>query len=230
MKHNIYITIAAILTTFVFLGFYNTFMAATNPSDNSGALQSRYRILQLAPDQTDTNFTVYRGDYIKFDLNGAKTEGLLQIPSLQISKQLTADLPKAPYFKMTRLGAHPYSIGTVKGTINVVEFEQAQYQKLTADEAAELIKNVSPVILDVRTPQEYSTGHLENSILLPVQELQQRYNELSEFKNKDVFIYCATGNRSTVAAKILIDNGFTRIYNLQNGISEWAKGGYPLVR
>jgi rhodanese-related sulfurtransferase len=101
---------------------------------------------------------------------------------------------------------------------------------LTANEAANLIRDQSPLILDVRTPQEYSSGRIENSFLIPVQELQTRYAELSEYKNDDIFVYCATGNRSTVAAKILIDNGFTRIHNLRYGIYEWAKNGLPVIR
>jgi len=73
-------------------------------------------------------------------------------------------------------------------------------------------------------------GHLENSILIPVQELQSRINELRAYKNNNILIYCATGNRSTVASKILIDSGFMKISNLKNGIAEWAKGQYRVVR
>ena len=77
---------------------------------------------------------------------------------------------------------------------------------------------------------EYATGRLENSTLIPVQELQQRYTELARYKDENIFIYCATGNRSTVAAKILIDNGFTRIHNLRYGLFDWADNGYPVSR
>jgi rhodanese-related sulfurtransferase len=45
-----------------------------------------------------------------------------------------------------------------------------------------------------------------------------------------VLIYCATGNRSTVAAKILIDNGFKRIFNLRRGISGWEQEKLPVVQ
>lgn len=114
--------------------------------------------------------------------------------------------------------------------MRVVEYDQPQYHAITAMEAARLIENISPLILDVRTPREYAAGHLENSVLIPVQELQKRYRELEEYRNEDILIYCATGNRSTVAAKILIDNGFRRIHNLKSGISGWARQGYRVVQ
>jgi rhodanese-related sulfurtransferase len=50
------------------------------------------------------------------------------------------------------------------------------------------------------------------------------------YRNQDVLIYCATGNRSTVAAKILIDHGFKRIFNLRQGISGWEREQYPVVK
>lgn len=45
-----------------------------------------------------------------------------------------------------------------------------------------------------------------------------------------ILVYCATGNRSTVAAKILIDNGFKRIFNLRQGISGWERDKHPVVQ
>ena len=66
--------------------------------------------------------------------------------------------------------------------------------------------------------------------MIPVRNLQTRLRELAPYKNQDILIYCATGNRSTVASKILIDNGFKRIYNMRYGISLWGRENYPVVR
>jgi len=82
--------------------------------------------------------------------------------------------------------------------------------------------------LDVRTHGEYKAGHIENATLIPVQELQSRIKELAEYKNQDILIYCATGNRSTVASKILIDDGFNRIINMRHGIYGWRMEEYPV--
>jgi rhodanese-related sulfurtransferase len=50
-------------------------------------------------------------------------------------------------------------------------------REVTSKEAAELIRNITPLVLDVRTPGEYSRGHLKDSVLVPVQQLQARMNE-----------------------------------------------------
>ena len=113
---------------------------------------------------------------------------------------------------------------------SLTEYQQPNYTAVTAEEAAALIANIQPLVLDVRTPREYQEGHLENSFLIPVQELQTRWKEIADYKNQDILIYCATGNRSTVSSKILIDNGFKRTYNLRYGITGWASRNYPEVR
>lgn len=87
---------------------------------------------------------------------------------------------------------------------------------------------MDPIILDVRTPWEYEQGHLPEARLIPVQSLQNRVDELEEHKNRDILVYCRSGNRSTVASKLLIDEGFNRIYNLRYGILEWEQKGYSL--
>jgi len=234
MKHIKNLLLTAVFTTacaLVFSPGVPAIFASTETNiDISGHLQSGYRVLSVSQHDTDVRFTVYRGDYIKFDIAGATGETELLIPSLSISQKVKPDPADAPYFKMKEVGSYPFTLGSVTGRLEVVEYDRPQYETLTADAAANLIRERAPVIVDVRTPMEYRTGRLENSILIPVQELQQRYGELLEFKNADVVIYCATGNRSTVAAKILIDNGFTRVYNLRYGIYEWAQRGYQVVR
>jgi rhodanese-related sulfurtransferase len=67
-------------------------------------------------------------------------------------------------------------------------------------------------------------------MLIPVQELQTRLKELSAYKHTDILIYCATGNRSTVASKILIDHGFKRIINMRYGIAQWRHNKYLIEK
>ena len=85
-------------------------------------------------------------------------------------------------------------------------------------------------MLDVRTPREFAEGHLEGAMLIPVQVLQARLGELAGHKDEPVFVYCKTGNRSTVAAKLLVDAGHTEVVNLRRGIREWQSAGLPVVR
>jgi rhodanese-related sulfurtransferase len=111
----------------------------------------------------------------------------------------------------------------------VIEYRQPNYRELTAPEAAVIIANEDPLVLDVRTRAEYDRGHLADAVLIPIQELDRRIVELRAYKQRDILVYCATGNRSTVASKILIDSGFERVLNMRHGIAEWSKF-YKLAR
>ncbi|WP_299976719.1 rhodanese-like domain-containing protein [Desulfobacula sp.] len=195
-----------------------------------GEIKDGYRILNLDMNKEIQKFTVYRGDYIKFRLPKEFGESAAVFPTLKEKKQLTHDLETTSYFKMKQTGIHPFQIDSVKGQITVIEYQQVNYRALSSKEANAYIKTDKPLILDVRTRREYAMGHLENSILIPVQELQRRVNELDAHKNNDILIYCATGNRSTVASKILIDSEFTKILNLRRGIVDWARKHYAVVR
>lgn len=74
----------------------------------------------------------------------------------------------------------------------------------------EVISN-GAVILDVRTKAEYQSGHLRNSINIPVDNLQGNLKKID--KNKPIITCCASGARSASAARILKSNGFEQVYN-----------------
>jgi rhodanese-related sulfurtransferase len=99
---------------------------------------------------------------------------------------------------------------------------------VTVEEAKSLVEsNVSLIIVDVRTREEYDSGHIEGAILIPVSELEGRINELS--KEEELLIYCRTGNRSTNSVNILKANGYTKIFHMNDGIIAWIQAGYPTV-
>ena len=77
-------------------------------------------------------------------------------------------------------------------------------------------------ILDVRTPQEYDgpLGHIEGSRLIPVQELPQHLGELSDLKDRHIFVICKSGGRSARATRILLDAGF-RASSVAGGMQVW---------
>ena len=74
----------------------------------------------------------------------------------------------------------------------------------------EVISN-GAVILDVRTKGEFQSGHLRNSINIPVDNLPQKINKLN--KNKPIITCCPSGARSASAMRILKSNGFEQVYN-----------------
>jgi rhodanese-related sulfurtransferase len=79
------------------------------------------------------------------------------------------------------------------------------------------------VILDVRTPREYTGeyGHIDGSILLPVQELAARIGEISAYRDSEIAVICRTDNRSRAAVSILRDAGFVNVQYVRGGMMQW---------
>ena len=80
-------------------------------------------------------------------------------------------------------------------------------------------------LFDVRTPEEYNSGHIAGAVNIPVEVLQSRLSEVP--RDRPIIVYCHSGNRSTQAANILADAGYTNIRNL-GGINAWVDQGYPI--
>jgi len=212
---------------FVILVSSVAFCQAEDKAKISGKISTGFRILDVDPTSKDNAFTVYRGDYIKLSYPEKFASLSFSMPELQYKGSLFPEPAKAPFFKMKTSGSYSFTLGEAGGSITVIELVRPNYTEVTADEAAELLKNLHPFILDVRTPGEYRQIHIDGTHLIPIQQLQARIVELESKKHEDIFIYCATGNRSTVASRILADRGFKRIYNLRYGIHDWAKKGHP---
>jgi rhodanese-related sulfurtransferase len=83
------------------------------------------------------------------------------------------------------------------------------------------------VLLDVRTTEEFNGtaadkfGKLTGAINIPVQELEKRTGELTNYKNKEIIVYCSHSHRSPMASYILMQKGFTKVTNMEYGMSEW---------
>lgn len=75
------------------------------------------------------------------------------------------------------------------------------------------------IILDVRNPEEFKAGSIAGAINIPVDELRRRMNELS--RNKTIYIYCQIGLRGYLASRILLQNGFEKVFNLSGGYRLW---------
>ena len=193
----------------------------------SGNIFTGYRVLDVNPKEEKINLTVYRGDYIKFNYPEQFGNLSFAVPELKYKDTVLPKPEKSPFFKMKKTGQYPFTLGSAAGTITVIELVRPNYVAVTADEAAKILENLHPFILDVRTPQEYQQIHIEGTTLIPIQQLQARIGELESKKHEDIFVYCATGNRSTVAARILANLGFKRIYNLRYGVYDWARNGHP---
>lgn len=106
---------------------------------------------------------------------------------------------------------------------NNMQDEAKAETKVTIDEAKKIVdENEDLVILDVRTQDEYDEGHIKNAILIPYNTIEENIDKIDKYKDKPILVYCRTGRRSAIAVKTLIDNGFTKIYHMSEGISAWT--------
>ncbi len=103
------------------------------------------------------------------------------------------------------------------------------YENVDAKTFAKLLKNPNVFLLDVRTPKEFAEdGHIKGANLIPVQLFKYIY--LEGLRDKPVLVYCRSGNRSSIAAKMLEEMGVKKVYNLEGGILAWKAAGLPVEK
>ena len=86
------------------------------------------------------------------------------------------------------------------------------------------------LILDVREQSEYDENHLYNATLIPRLQIDSRINELMPYNDTEIIVYCASGSRSASASLNLASNyNFTKIFNMDGGITAWIEAGYPVI-
>ncbi|KUO50283.1 MAG: hypothetical protein APF76_11270 [Desulfitibacter sp. BRH_c19] len=92
---------------------------------------------------------------------------------------------------------------------------------INSQQARDLIESEpNLIILDVREPHEFQGGHIPGAILIPLGILQEHLDTLNP--DSPILLVCRSGNRSMQAARILVDEGFTNLYNLSGGMLEWS--------
>lgn len=105
----------------------------------------------------------------------------------------------------------------------------SDFESISPKEASALIKTDTNItLLDVRTPQEFASEHIEGATLIPVQELSENLSQLADVKDKKIIVYCHSGMRSVSASRILVKNGFTPL-NVSGGISAWKSEGLSVT-
>jgi len=79
----------------------------------------------------------------------------------------------------------------------------------------------SVVLLDVRQPEEHAAENIPNSMLIPLGELEERIDELDDYRDKEIIVYCRSGARSANACMFLQMMGFDNPVNLRGGMLDW---------
>ena len=100
---------------------------------------------------------------------------------------------------------------------------------VSVNEFAKVIETEKVVILDVRTPAEFMSGHIAGAINIDA-ESGNFANEIKSLDpNSTYAIYCRSGRRSGVASESMADAGFVKIYNMNGGTIDWEAAGFPLT-
>ncbi|MBN9303360.1 MULTISPECIES: DsrE/DsrF/DrsH-like family protein [Dysgonomonas] len=97
----------------------------------------------------------------------------------------------------------------LKGKVNIIQWRDI----LNVDKA-------EAMIIDSRTKEEYDFGHIEGAINIPVDEIRSRLNEMP--RDKKIIVYCAVGLRGYIASRILMQHGYTDVYNLSGGYRTYS--------
>lgn len=100
---------------------------------------------------------------------------------------------------------------------------------VTGDElAAQLAAGDAPLILDVRTPEEYASGRVPGAINIPHTELAARLTELGpDAREREIVVYCERGGRAAAAEAVLRDAGYRDVRHLEGDMSAWRSAQRP---
>ncbi len=96
------------------------------------------------------------------------------------------------------------------------------YNEIDSTKTVELIgETKNTLVIDVRDADAYAEGHLTNAINIPFDEFEEKIADLEGYKDQTIVLICNTGNKSGKAGKMLVDKGFTKVYNAEDGMNEF---------
>ena len=97
-------------------------------------------------------------------------------------------------------------------------------------EVTQLINRGKTTVLDVRTAQEFATGHLRDAKNIPLADLTARIGELEKSKNRAIVVVCQSGARADKAVRQLSAAGFAEVVRLDGGVAAWQTAGLPIAK
>lgn len=102
------------------------------------------------------------------------------------------------------------------------------FDRISADQAKEMIDAGGVTVIDVREAWEWNQGHITPAVHAPLGALLS--NPREHLNEDNVIFVCAEGIRSAVACEVAAAVGLTKIYNLEGGTNAWASKGYPMTK
>ena len=130
------------------------------------------------------------------------------------------------------IGNHLVLSGMWVITVAAIVFylQRTSSKAVGPQQAVMLINRSDAIVVDVRDKKEFETGHIVDSINMPLAKLEQRVTELQKHKEKPVVVVCKLGQQSGDAAKKIQEAGHEQVFKLAGGIAEWKAQSLPLIQ
>jgi|TARA_B100001079_G_scaffold175545_1_gene150648 rhodanese-related sulfurtransferase len=130
------------------------------------------------------------------------------------------------------IGNHLYlsSMWVVTLGVIIMYHQRTASSSVGPQQAVMLINRKEAIVVDVREKKEFESGHIVDSINIPMTKLKQRITEVWKYKDKPMVVVCKLGQHSGQAAKILQEAGHADVVRLAGGLTEWKAQSLPLVQ
>ena len=86
------------------------------------------------------------------------------------------------------------------------------------------------MIVDVRTAEEFNSGHVKGAVNMPYEQLAENSDLLNEYKQTHIVFYCRSGRRASIVYQALEKRGFAKMTDLKGHMIYWTQKNYPLQR
>jgi len=117
----------------------------------------------------------------------------------------------------------PTQSAKVKATVFAKDVDATNFKGLVDSKAG--------LLVDVRTPKEFASGHIAGAINIDWKNQKEFARKIAKIsKDKTVLIYCHSGHRSGLATKFLKEQGYSKIYNLETGIMGWKAANFDVAK
>lgn len=134
---------------------------------------------------------------------------------------------------MTRLSfsfALLFLFGSVSLAVADDKGSSTEPLNVSPDEAEKVIHDASPVVIDIRTKDEFDEGHLPGALNVDFLSPEFKKTLQTLDKSKTYLVYCQSGGRSGRSMKAFRDGGFAKVYHMNAGFSAWQAAGKPVSR
>ncbi|HCY61393.1 MAG TPA: sulfurtransferase [Oxalobacteraceae bacterium] len=123
-----------------------------------------------------------------------------------------------------------FAVLLVSGGMLLWPHLQTRGRKVTLLQATQMINQGKTVVLDVRSAEDFSAGHIRGAVNIPLANLPQRLGELEKSRSKNIIVVCQAGVTSAKASAQLDKAGFKEVYSLTGGLAAWQSQGLPVAK